>query len=36
LPQGQMTIGITPFDETDSVRLDKLLTQPFSWRPSGS
>ncbi len=36
LPQGQMAIGITPFDETDSVRLDKLLTQPFSWRPSGS
>ena len=36
LPQGQMAIGITPFDETDSIRLDKLLTQPFSWRPSGS
>jgi sterol desaturase/sphingolipid hydroxylase (fatty acid hydroxylase superfamily) len=36
LPQGQMAIGITPFNEADSVRLDKLLTQPFSRRPSGS
>jgi len=36
LPQDQMAVGITPFDETDAVRLDKLLTQPFCKRPSGS
>ena len=36
LPQNEMVISITRFDESDSVRLDKLLTQPFNRRPSGS
>ena len=34
--QDAMALGIRPFDETDSIRLDKLLAQPFSRHPSGS
>jgi sterol desaturase/sphingolipid hydroxylase (fatty acid hydroxylase superfamily) len=36
LPQEHMVIGISPFDESNSVRLDRLLFQPFKRRPSGS